>query len=299
MSPVKAPDSSARQSCPPISTPEPPSRSAIRCTSVAGGQMATRAPIGRSSTAAATALASSSEAARPFIFQFPAIRGRGVIMVMTPRYAMTAALPSACGREAASTIPRQRRRPGRFRLKVPMLAAVRNFAKSFVARILLGILIVSFAIFGIGDVFRQARSDVVVKAGSREVTIADFKREFDGYKQQTEQRVGQPITVETAVEKGPDRQGLEGLAGRGSFAELMHRMGVRIYDEQLVAQIQKIPAFFDKMTGKFDQKLYAGALAERQLTPTLFENYMRDDMAQQQMMAAMAAGLRTPRAYAA
>jgi peptidyl-prolyl cis-trans isomerase D len=179
-----------------------------------------------------------------------------------------------------------------------MLAAVRTFAKSFVARILLGILIVSFAIFGIGDVFRQARSDVVVKAGAREVTIADFKREFDGYKQQTEQRVGQPITVETAVEKGLDRQVLEGLAGRESFAELMHRMGVRISDEQLVAQIQKIPAFFDKMTGKFDQKLYAGALAERQLTPTLFENYMRDDMAQQQMMAAMAAGLRTPRAYA-
>jgi peptidyl-prolyl cis-trans isomerase D len=179
-----------------------------------------------------------------------------------------------------------------------MLAAVRTFAKSFVARILLGILIVSFAIFGIGDVFRQAGSDVVVKAGSREVTTADFKREFDGYKQQTEQRVGQPIPVEMAVEKGLDRQVLEGLAGRESFAELMHRMGVRISDEQLVAQIQKIPAFFDKMTGKFDQKLYAGALAERQLTPTLFENYMRDDMAQQQMMAAMASGLRTPRAYA-
>jgi len=180
-----------------------------------------------------------------------------------------------------------------------MFAAVRKFAKSLVARILLGVLIVSFAIFGIGDVFRQARSDTVVKAGSREVSAADFKREFDGYKQQTEQRVGQPITVEMAVEKGLDKRVLEGLAGRESFAELMHRMGVRISDQQIVSQIRKIPAFFDKVSGKFDEKLYAGALAERQLTPATFQSLMRDDMAQQQMTATMASGLQLPKAYAA
>lgn len=180
-----------------------------------------------------------------------------------------------------------------------MFSAVRQFAKSLVARILLGILIVSFAIFGIGDVFRQARSDTVVKAGSREIGAADFKREFDGYKQQTEQRVGQPITVEMAVEKGLDRRVLDGLAGRESFAEMMHRMGIRISDEQIVSQIRKIPAFFDHVSGKFDEKLYAGALAERQLTPAKFESLMRDDMAQQQMTVAMASGLQIPRAYAA
>lgn len=180
-----------------------------------------------------------------------------------------------------------------------MFAAVREFTKSLVARILLGVLIVSFAVFGIGDVFRQARSDTVVKAGSREVSATDFKREFDQYKQQTEQRVGQPIPIEMAVERGLDRRVLDGLAGREAFAELMHRMGVRVSDQQIVAQIRKIPAFFDQVTGKFDEKLYAGALAERQLTPAAFQGLMRDDMAQQQMTAAMAAGLRVPTTYAA
>lgn len=180
-----------------------------------------------------------------------------------------------------------------------MFAAVRQFAKSLVARILLGVLIVSFAIFGIGDVFRQARSDTVVKAGSREVSAADFKREFDSYKQQTEQRVGQPIPIEMAVERGLDRRVLDGLAGRESFAELMRRMGVRISDNQVVDQIKKIPAFFDHVSGKFDEKLYAGALAERQLTPAKFESLMRDDMAQQQMTVGMAAGLTVPKTYGA
>jgi len=180
-----------------------------------------------------------------------------------------------------------------------MIATIRKLAKSWFAAALLGVLILSFAIFGVGDVFRTMGTDTVVQAGPREINSADFKREFDGYKQQAEQRVGQPIPVELAVERGLDRQVLEGLAARESFAELMHRMGVRVSDRQVADQIKKIPAFFDRVSGKFDEKLYAGALAERQLTPESFERYMRDDMAQQQVMASMAAGLRAPRAYAA
>jgi peptidyl-prolyl cis-trans isomerase D len=180
-----------------------------------------------------------------------------------------------------------------------MISIFRRFAKSWVAALLIGLLIISFAIFGVGDVFRTMGADTVVKAGPREINSAEFRREFDGYKQQAEQRVGQPISIDLAIERGLDRQVLEGLAGRESFAELMHRMGVRVSDTMIADQIKKIPAFFDRVSGKFDQNLYAGALAERQLTPESFERYMRDDMAQQHVMASMASGLRAPRAYAA
>jgi len=180
-----------------------------------------------------------------------------------------------------------------------MISAFRAFAKSWVAVLLIGLLIISFAIFGIGDIFTSMGADTVVKAGSREIGSAEFRREFDTYKEQAEQRVGQPISIDLAVERGLDRQVLEGLAARESFAELLHRIGVRVSDNQIAEQIKQIPAFFDRVSGKFDQNLYAGALAERQLTPESFERYMRDDMGQQQVMAAMAAGLRAPRSYAA
>src|SRR6187549_193990 len=211
---------------------------------------------------------------------------------------MTAALspPGACRASAPSTIPRERRRPGsaRARWKAcsrPMIALIRRLAKSWFATVLLGILIISFAVFGVGDVFRNMGSNVVVQAGSREVTTTDFRREFNGYKEQAEQRTGKPVTVEQAVQAGLDRQVLEGLAGRESFAELMHRIGLRISDKQVIDQIKKIPNFFDRITGKFDEQLYQGTLAERQMTPELFERYMSDEMAQQQVMASMASGL--------
>ncbi|MDB5468123.1 MAG: rotamase family protein, partial [Phenylobacterium sp.] len=61
-----------------------------------------------------------------------------------------------------------------------MLSAIRAFAKSWVAAVLIGLLIVSFAVFGIRDVFRNSAPDAVITAGSRTITSTDFKREFDG-----------------------------------------------------------------------------------------------------------------------
>ncbi len=81
MSPVKAPLTSAWQSCPPISTCEPSSAWDMAASSVAGGQTATRAAAGSRSSASATAVASLKAAKRPFIFQFPAISSR-VIRLM-------------------------------------------------------------------------------------------------------------------------------------------------------------------------------------------------------------------------
>lgn len=180
-----------------------------------------------------------------------------------------------------------------------MITFIRRIVKSWFAVLLVGVLIISFAVFGMNDVLLGMNRDAVVQAGSRQVSTADYKREFDQYKTQAEQRVGQPIPIDMAVERGLDRQVLEGLANRESLAELFQRMGVRVSDNQIAEQIKQIPAFFDRVSGKFDEKLYAGALAERQLNPETFERYMRDEMAQQQVSAAMATGLQAPRAYAA
>jgi peptidyl-prolyl cis-trans isomerase D len=180
-----------------------------------------------------------------------------------------------------------------------MLAAIRVFAKSWVAAVLIGLLIVSFAVFGIRDVFKGHVSDAVIVAGSRTVSSADFKREFDAYKGRLEQQVGQPIPLEVAVANGLDRRVLEGLAAREAFADLIQKIGVRASDKLIASEIAKIPAFFDQVTGRFDKVAYQRRLAENGLTPPRFEQVMRDEISQQQVASGMVAGMRTPRAYAA
>ncbi|MFN3514375.1 MAG: peptidyl-prolyl cis-trans isomerase [Phenylobacterium sp.] len=180
-----------------------------------------------------------------------------------------------------------------------MLAATRKFAKSWVAAILIGLLVISFAIFGINDVFRGNFSNDVIVSGSRKVSTADFKREFDNYRSNLEQQAGQPITTEMAVENRLDARLLEELAYREAFGELLRRAGVRPSDKLLTEEIRKIPAFFDQISGRFDRTMFQQRLGEAGLTPEKFDVVMRDQIAESHAVSAIANGLRIPRAYAA
>jgi len=182
-----------------------------------------------------------------------------------------------------------------------MLAAIRAFSKSWVAVLLFGLLIISFAVFGIGnrDLLRPRVSNAVITAGARSIGPAEYKRAFDSFKGQVEQQVGQQITPELAAANGLDRRVAEGLATREAFSDLLTRIGIRPSDKLIAAEIQKIPAFFDQVTGRFDKNAYQRRLADNGLTPTAFEGTVRDQISEQHAATGLVAGLRAPHAYAA
>lgn len=180
-----------------------------------------------------------------------------------------------------------------------MLAAIRAFAKSPYAAVLIAVLIISFAVFGATDMFRAKVSTDVITAGSRSVSPADYKREFDGFKAQVEQQVGQPITPEVAAANGLDRRVLEGVATREAFAALLTKIGLRPSDKLIAAEIQKIPAFFDQVTGRFDKQSYLRRLADNGMTSASFDARVRDQLTEQEAATGLVAGLAAPRAYTA
>jgi len=180
-----------------------------------------------------------------------------------------------------------------------MLAATRKFAKSWVAAVLIGLLIISFAIFGINDVFKGNFSNDVITAGSRGVSAADFKREFDNFRKNAEQQMGQPISVELAVENHVDTRVLQELATREAFGEFLRKSGVRPADSLMEKELRKIQAFFNPISGAFDKALYQQRLGEAGLTPEKFDTIMRDQIAESHTVSAMVNGLRVPRAYSA
>jgi peptidyl-prolyl cis-trans isomerase D len=183
-----------------------------------------------------------------------------------------------------------------------MLALIRRFAKSPFAAVLMGLLVVSFAVFGISDVFRNgAIKDAVIQAGGRVVTAADYKRIFDLEKGQIEQQQngGQPITNEEAVQAGLDRRVGEGMAASEAFAALVAKAGIRPSDAQVIEEIRKNPVFFDQISGRFDKVAYQNKLRENGLTEAKFESGLRDQISQSQFVSALGSGLAPPRALAA
>lgn len=190
-----------------------------------------------------------------------------------------------------------------------MLAQFRAFAKTPFATVLLIVLALSFGGFGLSTFFRNSggfggSKDAVVRAGGHVIDSARFKRTFDSYLQQVRQQSaqqGQPqdISVQDALAQDLDRRLAEQMGDDAAFSEMIDRLGVRASDAQVLAQIRKVPAFFDPVTGRFDKKTYESRLAGAGLTSEQFEAGLRDEAAQQQFIAAMVGGLRAPRIFAA
>ena len=186
-----------------------------------------------------------------------------------------------------------------------MLAGFRSFAKSPFAVVLFGLLIVSFAVFGISDVFRHPPGKWVIAAGSRNMKPEDFKAQFENFRKR-EQAQGQTLTPDVAVQQGIDRKMLTQLALQESLAELINKIGIRPSDklvgDTLREQLAGLPPGqrpFDPITGKFDSQMYQRLLAQNDLTPARYEASLRDDIAQTHLSSAIAAGLRAPRIYSA
>ena len=183
-----------------------------------------------------------------------------------------------------------------------MIAFIRAFVKSWFAKVLLSVLILSFVIFGVGsvrDVFRARIHDAVVTAGSRQVSSEQFKRIFDNYKRAAEQQNNQQISLQDAVAQHLDTQVLQEVATNEAFAEFIHRSGLQPAATLIADAIRKQPAFFDQVSGRFDKTAYQQKLAENQLTPTMFESLLSDQIAQGHLMAGFQAGFRAPMTYEA
>jgi peptidyl-prolyl cis-trans isomerase D len=174
-----------------------------------------------------------------------------------------------------------------------MLAAIRAFAKSWVASLLIGLLVISFSVWGIRDVLHPKFSDAVVTAGSHETSPSEFKRMFEGMRQQIGQRAGQDMTVQDAVAAGLDQRALTEVEEADAFAEYLTRIGIAPAPQLIVTALRQEPGFFNAL-GQFDKETYQNKLATAGLTPAQYERLMSDDIAQNQLAAGLAAGLKPP-----
>ncbi len=180
-----------------------------------------------------------------------------------------------------------------------MMAAFRAFSKSPVAIALFGLLVISFAIWGVRDVFHTRISDSVVSAGSRRISKEAFKQRFEQALQQLQKQTGQPVTAQDAAQHGVIQQMLDELATQMAVLQTIDSSGVKPSDKLLLQEVRKIPAFFNPVTGAFDQKTYQDLLGRNGLTPALFEQQLRDELSMLHFTSGMVAGWRAPLTYTA
>src|SRR5207248_10335585 len=91
-----------------------------------------------------------------------------------------------------------------------MLRGIQKASANWLGRIVLavvmGLLVVSFAIWGIGDIFRGFGRSTFAKIGHTEVSIEQFRDLYRERLQQLSRQLGRTISLDQARAMGLDRQ---------------------------------------------------------------------------------------------
>src|ERR1043165_7334183 len=91
-----------------------------------------------------------------------------------------------------------------------MLRGMRKASSNWLGRIVMGVMLgaiaVSFAIWGIGDIFRGFGRSTVAKGGSTEITVEQFRQLYNDRVQQLGRQIGRPITPDQARALRLDQQ---------------------------------------------------------------------------------------------
>jgi len=175
-----------------------------------------------------------------------------------------------------------------------MLQAIRSKVASWVAKALFAMLILSFAVWGIGDIFTQRTVQPnVATVGDTKVTSIQLDRAFRDLVAQYRQAFGPAFDVEQARQFGLVDQALDGLVRDALFDETAKRLGLRVSDELVRTEIAEIPAFRDA-TGRFSAAQFRFVLQQNQLTEQDLVAIVRRNIAQQALTAGLAGGAVAP-----
>ncbi len=174
-----------------------------------------------------------------------------------------------------------------------MLESLRKGASSLVAKILMGLLVVSFAVWGIADIFRGYSSDEVAKVGNESITLAQFNREFEDQIHQFSQRLGQPLTRTQAKQYGLVSASLTRLIALSALDSGANDMGLAVSDKEVAENIASDPSLQSSF-GKFDRQAFDQALARTGISEKTFLVDRRKYMVRQQLNDVMQLGVGVP-----
>ncbi len=177
-----------------------------------------------------------------------------------------------------------------------MLQAMRASSRSVVAVIMFIILILSFAVWGIGDIFRNAPVDPVAATVDDVNIHARQVRDLFNQEVERRQRAGQPVTFEQAVQAGLPNLVLESLIGEALRSKLAQEKGFVVSDDYLHTLIVNEPMFKNEL-GTFDRRLYGMFLQQQRMTEPMHLAELRRDFGTSQLFTTLDAGVTLPEQY--
>ena len=179
-----------------------------------------------------------------------------------------------------------------------MLTSLRKSAASWLAKVLFGLLILSFAVWGIGDYLSPEVRTAVATVGETEIDSENFRRDYNRSLDGLRRRMGGVIPPDMAARIGLPEQVLEGSIQRRLIDLEARTLGLAIGDGIVRQRIETDETFHGRLGG-FDRDLFERTLFSNGLTEGDFVSMLRGNIARRQVDEAVRQGARAPTALAA
>jgi peptidyl-prolyl cis-trans isomerase D len=180
-----------------------------------------------------------------------------------------------------------------------MLESIRNASQGVVGKaimtVVMGLIIVSFVIWGVGDMLRGFSPSTVASVGGVKISAQDYRIAYDRAIQQYQRRLKRPFTNEEARQVGLDRSVLQQLLSEAAVDDQAGKLGLGISDDALREVITSNPSFRDQ-SGAFDPSRFAGALRDMDMNERGFISELRNQVLRQFIVSALSTGITAPKA---
>src|SRR5580704_3674771 len=180
-----------------------------------------------------------------------------------------------------------------------MLRGLRKASSNWVGKAIMGavvaFLIGSFAIWGIGDIFRGFGLATAAKVGKTEISTEQFRQIYNDKLQEIGRQIGKPITSDQARALGFDRQILAQLTAEIALDERARALRLSLSDAEIARRITTQPGF-QTPTGKFDAAGFQAAIRQAGYTEQRFVAEQRRTSVRNQLSGTVMAGPLVPNA---
>ncbi len=174
-----------------------------------------------------------------------------------------------------------------------MHTATRNWLGRLITGLLLGLIAVSFAVWGIGDIFRGFGQSTVAKIGGTEIGLEQFRQNYNERLQQLIRQVGRPIPPDQARALGLPRQMLGQMLAEAAVDENVRSLGLNLPNDVIAQRIQNDPSFRG-FNGQFDRARFEALIRQAGYTESRYVTEQRKQLLRQQIVRSLVSDLSAP-----
>jgi peptidyl-prolyl cis-trans isomerase D len=163
-----------------------------------------------------------------------------------------------------------------------MLDQLRQGAQGWVSKLLMAVLVLSFAIWGIGG-FQGYHADRLASVGNAEVTVREFSRFYEQARRNSQ---------ESGREVNPE-QVLSAVMTNAALDDAASEYGLGVSNDRVATEIAKNPAF-QNTDGTFDRQRFAAILDNAGMNRDDFVHDVKRQLVRGQIADTVGAGLEVP-----